>query len=260
MLFVTTGMSFIKIRPWFPDIKRWLSAASRDWRKKSVLAAWESRKSYSTAWQCWSGSGRWPLSRPNQALRLSRPNRRRLSNLNRRRLSNLNHHQVDNSLLKRTLTKDIKFACVCRLTLNYWEHLDTRRFAVWYSHGISRVTRPPLENQTFWMFFLCSPSSEEMSFKHLLLSVFQSSCYTVSNSHHLSTELVWYSNGQFVSGCQMVQYSNGGLKTGLEKACLSSAKWRDLPFECRAPTLSGIQMVTVLSFVRQQSPQTHSME
>ena len=39
---------------------------------------------------------------------------------------------------------------------------------------------------------------------------------------HLNTELVWYSNGRFVSGCQMVRYSNGGLKTGLQKACLWS--------------------------------------
>ena len=28
----------------------------------------------------------------------------------------------------------------------------------------------------------------------------------------------WYSNGRFVSGCQMVRYSDGGLKTGLKKA------------------------------------------
>ena len=36
--------------------------------------------------------------------------------------------------------------------------------------------------------------------------------------NHLKTGLVWYSNGRFVSGCQMVRYSNGGLKTGLKKA------------------------------------------
>ena len=33
-------------------------------------------------------------------------------------------------------------------------------------------------------------------------------------SNHLNTGLVWYSNDIFVSGCQMVRYSNGGLKTG----------------------------------------------
>ena len=52
------------------------------------------------------------------------------------------------------------------------------------------------------------------------------SCY----SNHLNTGLVWYSNDWFVSGCRMVQYSNGGLKTGLKKACLWSK-------------MSGIQMV-----------------
>ena len=41
-------------------------------------------------------------------------------------------------------------------------------------------------------------------------------------SYHLNTGLVWYSNGRFVSGCQMVRYSNGGLKTGLKKASLWS--------------------------------------
>ena len=42
--------------------------------------------------------------------------------------------------------------------------------------------------------------------------------------------LDWYSNGRFVCGCQMVRYLNGGLKTGLKKACLWSK-------------MSGIQMV-----------------
>ena len=31
-------------------------------------------------------------------------------------------------------------------------------------------------------------------------------------SNHLNTGLVWYWNGRFVSGCQMVWYLNGGLK------------------------------------------------
>ena len=43
-----------------------------------------------------------------------------------------------------------------------------------------------------------------------------------SYSNHLNTKLVWYSNGRFVSGCEMVRYSNGGLKTGLKKVCLWS--------------------------------------
>ena len=36
-------------------------------------------------------------------------------------------------------------------------------------------------------------------------------------SNHLNTGLVWCLNGRFVSGCQMVRYTNGGLKTGLKK-------------------------------------------
>ena len=48
--------------------------------------------------------------------------------------------------------------------------------------------------------------------------------------NYLNTGLVWYSNGRFVSDCQMVRHLNGGLKTGLKKACL----W---------PKISGIQMV-----------------
>ena len=33
----------------------------------------------------------------------------------------------------------------------------------------------------------------------------------------LSSALVWFSNGRFVSGCQMVQYLNGGLKIELKE-------------------------------------------
>ena len=35
-----------------------------------------------------------------------------------------------------------------------------------------------------------------------------------------NTETIEYRTGRFVSGCQMVQYSNDGLKTGLKNACL----------------------------------------
>ena len=41
---------------------------------------------------------------------------------------------------------------------------------------------------------------------------------------------LWYSNGRFAPGCQMVWYSHGGLKNGLKKACLWSK-------------MSGMQMV-----------------
>ena len=52
--------------------------------------------------------------------------------------------------------------------------------------------------------------------------------------------LVQYSIGRFVSGRQMVQYSNDGLKTGQKKACL----WSNvtLLFDNQTPILSGIQM------------------
>ena len=36
-------------------------------------------------------------------------------------------------------------------------------------------------------------------------------------SNHLNTGLVWYLNDRIVSGCQMVLYLNGGLKTRLKK-------------------------------------------
>ena len=49
-------------------------------------------------------------------------------------------------------------------------------------------------------------------------------------SNRLNTGLVWYLNGRSVPHCQMVRYSNGGLKTGLKKACLWSK-------------MSGLQMV-----------------
>ena len=36
-------------------------------------------------------------------------------------------------------------------------------------------------------------------------------------NNHMNTGLVWYSNERFVSGCQMVWYLDGGLKTRLKK-------------------------------------------
>ena len=39
----------------------------------------------------------------------------------------------------------------------------------------------------------------------------------INYSGDLNTGLVWYSNGRFVIGCQMVWYSNSGLETGLKK-------------------------------------------
>ena len=53
------------------------------------------------------------------------------------------------------------------------------------------------------------------------------SCFEFSK--HLNTRLVKYSNGRFVFGCQMVQYSDGVLKTGL-KTPVNGQKC--LVFEC----------------------------
>ena len=47
-------------------------------------------------------------------------------------------------------------------------------------------------------------------------------CLVVEYSNRQNTKFAWYSNGIFVSGCQMVWYWNGGLKTGLKKAFLGS--------------------------------------
>ena len=60
--------------------------------------------------------------------------------------------------------------------------------------------------------------------------------------NHLNTGLVWYSNVRFVlvSSCQMLQYSNGGLKTGLKKYVYD--------LNVRYSDESGIQMVTVNNF------------
>ena len=70
--------------------------------------------------------------------------------------------------------------------------------------------------------------------------------------NHLNNGLVCYSNGRFGSGCQMVCYSNHGLKTGLKKAVNSL---NDLPSHMNlTPILSGIQvnpgiqMITDLDF------------
>ena len=61
-------------------------------------------------------------------------------------------------------------------------------------------------------------------------------------SNHLKTELVWYSNGRFVSGCQRVLYWNGGLKTGLKKACLRS---KISCIQINPVQVFGLKMVTV---------------
>ena len=55
-------------------------------------------------------------------------------------------------------------------------------------------------------------------------------------SNHLNIGLVWYSNGRFVSGSQMVRYSNVGLKTRLKKPVYG-------------PKCSGSQMVCQVTWL-----------
>ena len=54
-------------------------------------------------------------------------------------------------------------------------------------------------------------------------------------SNHLNTGLVWYLNGRFVSGGQMVRYSNGGLKIGIKKPV-----WFKMSGICLWSEMSGI--------------------
>ena len=58
------------------------------------------------------------------------------------------------------------------------------------------------------------PQGSEKQIKKVSISVFE---LQNGYSNHVNNGLVWYSNGRFVSGCQMVRYLNGGLKTGLKK-------------------------------------------
>ena len=52
-------------------------------------------------------------------------------------------------------------------------------------------------------------------------------------SNHLNTRLVWYWNVRFVSGCQMVQSSNVGLKTGPEKKAFLWSKISSIGMVCQ---------------------------
>ena len=61
---------------------------------------------------------------------------------------------------------------------------------------------------------------------------FTFSLININYCNHLNTRLVWYSNDRFLYGCQMVRYSNGGLK----KACLRSK-------------MSGIQTVPQTTWI-----------
>ena len=69
-----------------------------------------------------------------------------------------------------------------------------------------------------------SETMTSQNYKKWLTSSFRSfvqvnilSEITIAYHSNLNTRLVRHLNGRFVSGCQRVQYSNGGLKTGLKK-------------------------------------------
>ena len=62
-------------------------------------------------------------------------------------------------------------------------------------------------------------------------------------SNQLTTGLV---NGRFVTGCQMVQFSHGGLKTKLQRACLWSK-------------MSSIGMVCQIMWLYNRIPDTHTI-
>ena len=67
-------------------------------------------------------------------------------------------------------------------------------------------------------FFLFSGERAEKQYREIQRSWCVSGTYSIRTySNHLNTRQVLCSNGRFVSGCQMVRYSNGGLKTGLKK-------------------------------------------
>ena len=76
-------------------------------------------------------------------------------------------------------------------------------------------------------------------------------------SNHLNTGLFWYSNGRFVSDCQMVRDLNGGLTTELKKVFMvPNVRYSNGPpshvtlsLENWTPILSSILMILVLRFL-----------
>ena len=96
-------------------------------------------------------------------------------------------------------------------------------------------------------------------------SVFGSPLYKkkVKYSNHLNTGLGWYSNGRFVSGCQMIRYLNDGLKKPVYGSKCPVFKWSAKPHDFTIKILDtntvrysdegiqvfGIRMLTVLKFI-----------
>ena len=121
-------------------------------------------------------------------------------------------------------------------------------------HCIWMTLKKALMLGSFWprldFYQLCQPNQESLSFRLIKIvngSSDQSLKFWYSN--HLNTGLVWYSNGRFVSACQMVRFSNGGLKTRLKKPVNGPKYYSNgprshvtLPFEYQTPILSSIQM------------------
>ena len=84
--------------------------------------------------------------------------------------------------------------------------------------------------------------------KNLHLNFFFNLNRLMACSNHMNTGLVWYSNGRFVSSCQVVQYSNGQNWKSL--FMVQNVRYLNgllshvtLPFEYRTPMLWGIQML-----------------
>ena len=75
------------------------------------------------------------------------------------------------------------------------------------------------------------------SYQVIILKAITSNNQNVFYSNHMNTGQDWYLNGPNLSGCKMILFSNGGLKTGQK----SVRKVKCLDFRCYA-----IQMVTVV--------------
>ena len=64
-----------------------------------------------------------------------------------------------------------------------------------------------------------TPAEHKRLRQSIAFTNFQGQSQKALYTNYLNTGLVWYLIGRFVSGCQKVQDLNGGLKTGLKKAC-----------------------------------------
>ena len=135
--------------------------------------------------------------------------------------------------------------CLFMLTLvSGLESYDMRRCPVYQNIIYSSSCTSIIERQLFLVVLWLTPNSMVWYFiytksfpsKYLTPKIWihlSTGLFSVQYNNRLNTGLVWYSNGRFVSGCQMVQivlYSNG------------PTSHMTFPFEKWMPLLSGIQM------------------